>query len=565
MLDRLRRPPTTVVSLFVVALVVRLLFVTATADAEGPFSAFYKGDTPVWLRYAAALQRGEPAAFELGLPLRPPGTAWIVEQVWDGTGNGLLALRLCWIVFGALAAPLTFLAARPLGHGVAAVAGAITALVTGPLLCSASPNSEAPYVVLVLLAAWLLPSLVARPSGIALAVFGALHGIACLVRVEHALVAALWTAGLCIAWAQRAGGVRAGRIVARVGLVAAAAVVPMIPWHGSAFAAVARYNATQPGPEPPRRLPWSDAAAAELAAQPAFARGATQRFVEATVRHRGGSEVADLRLLDEAFGFRPRALPATFFVALYGPLNFALANHGGADGGFSRDALATPPPLLGGADAYPPDWLASLPGPAELQLEYPPHLRLLLDGYGVGAAWIAAHPLEFAELAFAKLSILWAGVAHGFGGYAIPIGASGIRPRVDLTIPGGGLATLWRIAWLVVCAIGIWRGRRRPAVAIWLAWALAVAMTTIAFFGYARQGAMVLPAFAVLAALGTEPLWRGRERVWARLGIAAVAVLVALELVRWTCPPRLAVDGAFAAPVEPWPPLEFEVRQVEAR
>ena len=66
-------------ALFVLALGVRLLFWQATVDAEWPGSAYYKGDAWVWLDYATALEWDVP--FELGIPLRPPGMAYLLAAV----------------------------------------------------------------------------------------------------------------------------------------------------------------------------------------------------------------------------------------------------------------------------------------------------------------------------------------------------------------------------------------------------------------------------------------------------------------------------------------------------
>ena len=57
--------------IFVLAFALRVLFLDATPDATGPFSPYYKGDTPTWLSYAQAIKASE--SYDFGLPLRPPG------------------------------------------------------------------------------------------------------------------------------------------------------------------------------------------------------------------------------------------------------------------------------------------------------------------------------------------------------------------------------------------------------------------------------------------------------------------------------------------------------------
>ena len=71
-----RAPVAAALLLFVAALALRWLFWQATPDAAWPYSACYKGDAPVWLAYAEALREGRP--FELGLPMRPPGAAYLI-------------------------------------------------------------------------------------------------------------------------------------------------------------------------------------------------------------------------------------------------------------------------------------------------------------------------------------------------------------------------------------------------------------------------------------------------------------------------------------------------------
>lgn len=69
--------------LFVVALVLRVLFVAATADGGPGWHAGFQGDAPVWQGIAANLAAGRPDE-QLALPLRPPGMHWFVAQLWDG-------------------------------------------------------------------------------------------------------------------------------------------------------------------------------------------------------------------------------------------------------------------------------------------------------------------------------------------------------------------------------------------------------------------------------------------------------------------------------------------------
>ena len=106
---------------------------------------------------------------------------------------------------------------------------------------------------------------------------------------------------------------------------------------------------------------------------------------------------------------------------------------------------------------------------------------------------------------------------------------------------------------------------RRAEAWPWLLWIGAGVLTTAAFFGYARFGAMLAPAFGVLGGLAIEPLVRRRPRLWARVGVVLLVVVVSLEVLRCLWPPVIHVDGQPVGVVEPFAPLEFEIRRIEAR
>jgi hypothetical protein len=301
---------------------------------------------------------------------------------------------------------------------------------------------------------------------------------------------------------------------------------------------------------------------------PATVRRTMEHFVAATVLVRGGSmvEVEDLGVIEEAFGSHPEPLSETPFVALYGGLNFYLANHEGAPPGFSRGPLDAPPPLTGGPTRYPAPLVAGLP-PPDLALTYPPHLAAVNHGYALGLGWITKHPADFAALAWARLGRFWSGATLGFGGWALPFGLEGPRHAVDLVVPEGGvLLTLWRLLLLAVLVAGLWMGRRRLlALWPWLALLLTKLVATIAFFGYARQGATVVPVLALAVALLAEPyLERLPEgRLW-RIALACGLLLLVLEGARFLGAPEVRIDGRPAVEAgDPWPVDHHRDRRVE--
>ena len=556
----------------------RLLFWQATPDAAWPYPAVYKGDAAVWLDYAAALERGVP--FELGLPLRPPGNARLIATLWDGTPGGVAALRALWCALGAAAVALVHAAARRgFGPRVAAIAGLACAGSYGLLALSVSLNNETPYLVVVAASLWLWPRLAERPRAPGLAVWAALGALGCLVRVEHALFFAAATATLAVFWWRR--GTPPVRLAGRLAAVAAVAALVLAPWHASAWREARRLN-REPAPLPPAAeeaiasieaavagLPWEPEAAELRDRLPAFTRRTAAAFVAATaaVRSRQRVTVDDFHALEEAFGSIPEPLPERFFVALYGPLNFHLANNPAATGGFSRAPLERPPPLAGGPGRYPGTLVAGLP-PPDLALTYPPHLEAVNEGYRIGWSWIVSHPAAFARLAARKLAIFWSGAALGVTGWNLPLGLDGVRRPVDFAVPEGPLAVAWRLAVLALAAAGLLAARGRlPALTPWLLFLAAQLAVTVAFFGYARTGATVTPVVALLIALAADR-WVPRfsaARRWLAPAVLAGLVLVAAETARFLFPPDLSLDGRPVTGVDPFPRADHARHRLEAR
>lgn len=553
--------------LFALALVVRLLYWQATPDRSWPYSVAFKGDAPVWLQYAQSLQQGRPV--DLDLPIHPPGAGYLTAALWNGTVAGVGFVRFAWVGMGALVV-LAFHRAllRTFPPLVAAFAAGYAAVATGLVVLSSSINNETPYLLLVTGAFVALPGADLPPGRGRVALWGALHGLACLVRVEHVLFFALWAAVL--AWR---GRTEARRTAAALGLAAAPFVLVLVPWHVHAWSSLARFQ-DEPAPEDAglrameaaSPVSWTPPALAELERVPAFARPTTRVFVAATVAHRGGTTVRaeDFAVLQDAFGYVPRPLARFPFVSMYGPLNFALANDPAATGGFSPEPLGRMPPLRPSADRFPPALVG--PPPRELSFPYPPHLRLVNEGYRVGLASLAADPARAGRLAARKLAVFWSGAASGVTGYGFPAGASGLRRAVDMVAADGVAAALTGMALLAACAWGAFLGRRDPGLLPWLLFLATKAAVTVAFFGYARQGAAVVPVIALLLAIAFERATRALPPARLRtLLVAAAGVCVLVEGVRFLSPPTLSVDGRTVTRGDPFPMAEQENRRVDVR
>lgn len=554
--------------IFGAALLIRLLYWRATADSAWPHTAAFKGDALLWLEYARALREEQP--FELGLPIHPPGTAYLVAALWSGSG-GFGVLKVAWCALGAAAAALSSAAiARAFGATAGVIAGVMMAGASGLLMLSASLNGETPYLALVAAGFWLLSGTEDVPTAGRLAAWAALQGLACLFRVEHVLFVVLAVAFMAVR-AVRHGSPR--RAAVAVAVAGAAFALPLVPWHVSAWRAVARFDDEPPvTPEPVRRvleqlrgMAWDPTARARLLALPAFVRDQDEAFVAATVAHRGRTRVreADLAVLQEAFGVEARPLRRRPFVSIYGPLNFALASHPDASAGFGHAALDAPPPLAGGPDAYPAMLVGGLP-PRALAFTYPPHLALVNDGYAMGWRWLAADPGRAARRGLTRLARFWAGAATTLTGYGLPAGLSGTRLAVDITVAGGWMASAWRIVLLGATLAGLAAGWRRPALYPWLFLLATKAAAAVAFFGYARLGATAIPVVALLVALAIERWWPaptdGRRQ---RAAGIALVMMVAIEAVRCVHHPGLALDGDAAGPQDPVPTadsLDHELR-----
>jgi hypothetical protein len=577
--------------LFGLALVLRLLFWQATPDAAWPYSVYYKGDAATWLEWAQAIRESRP--FEVGLPIRTPGAAYLIASLWNGEAGGVAALKLIWCLLGALSVGLVYAAVlRSFGHGMALAIGLLCAGSAGLMILTTSLNNETPYLLLLAATLVLWESVRRLERPLLLAFWSSLQAAACLVRAEHLLYFVLLLGFLVPYWAYSAkGGDSVGfrTALGRLALSLTVFALTLSPWHVTAWSSIRRFN-TEPLSSDPvteevqRRVErllsdtvWSPEALAELEKLPAATRRTARLFVTATEAVRGHERVSSesFEILDQAFGYTPRPIGPYPFVALYGGLNFHLANNSQATGGFNRAPLEELPPLVGGAERYPLALVRGLP-PPQLTLTYPPHLQAINDGYRVGWEWILDQPADYLRLAGRKLRIFWSGASLGLGGYGLPLGLSGARRQVDLVVPDGGLlVAAWRLTLLTLLLVGAWLGRRHLALVPWAAFLLSKLAVTLAFFGYARQGASAIPVVALLACLTVERLVsravsrRSRESRAARphrwMVPAAALLLVAVEAGRWLSRPEVTLDGRGVGAGDPFPTHEHRDRGLEIR
>ena len=518
--------------------------------------------------------------------MRPPGVGYLLALVWNGEETGFPALRFLWCLLGAVTIPLIFISvSRSFGFRVGLAAGLLTAGSTGLMILSSSLNNGVPYLLLVVAAFTLWEPLRRRPRVHHLALWSALNALACLIRVEHVLLFVLLSVWL--AWCWHDNGWRGS--LSRGGLTFLFFLLVLVPWHAQAWTRVHRFN-TEPQQlnqateralnqveQALAGLIWDEGAGRERDRLPAFTRRTSANFVAATVALRGRTRVTedDFEILEEAFGSRPEPVASRPFVALYGGLNFFLANNSEATGGFSRAPLERAPPLTGGPSVYPRSLIVGLP-PPQLTLGYPPHLAIVNQGYRMGIDWIRQHPADYLSLAFRKATYFWEGATLGLGGYNFPLGLSGTRRAVDLVVPEGGLRVyLWRCLVLALAGAGLWVGRRHPGLIPWLLLLATKMLMAVAFFGYAREGATVIPVIAVLAALAAKRClgasWspvraavQSPER-WLLAGLLAGLILIGIEGFRWSVGPVVTLDGREVGKMDPFPESDYQDRRLQVK
>jgi hypothetical protein len=520
--------------IFLVALGVRLLFLAYSGDAHWPHSIYYEGDAPTWAEWAACLNRGQP--FELGVPLRSPGVAYVLHWLTPLFGErNYLGFKTVWCMASAAACAVLFLAAAPLGRRVALIASGLLTFSFGSYITATSLNNEGLYALAIVLIAAATARLTEKPSIVLATACGALNGLATLLRPEHMLLVVflaiylLWRAGL-----QRPGpnvaakgsGVTPPVATARgrygALIMLAAFVLTCLPWSAKASRAMRAFNdrLTAPLDVSQARPPWTADALEYLNTLPPFVRADNLEYLTHLARRAGEREVTQDRVhryFEQDFGYFPEPLPRWVFVSPAGPLNFALANHPQANGGFSKAGLD-----------------ARLQSDPPLTLALPSHLKLVNHGYAIGWEYIRS---DFGRWPVGrKLSNFADGLCSGLGAYNWPVGRAGVRRSVDIvTAPsdGGIGVTAWKAGVLGLvgggCFVALWirRSRLGDICLLVLGYKLIV---TVLFYGYARQGVSVQPAAFVLVALACDSMLRrlGDRPRWRAAGWLTFAGLTAL-------------------------------------
>jgi hypothetical protein len=460
---------------------------------------FYQGDARAFLAYASHLVAGVP--FDNGVPFHPPGWPFVLSLFFRAMGfapldgraadPGLVKLFVATIS-GLTVGLTTVVAARVGGTGAMLAVALLGTFHFGHVVQGGVPTSEPLYGLMVVLALLLTARWIqvesARPRD--------RSGSAAEIRRACA-------SGLL--------GVLGGfTTLVRAEFLACALVLGFLLWRSSTRTGSSRL------------------------ADGAYIFGLCLALAPTTLWHWQSVSAFNASRAGRIAGPLPRLAPVTS----YGAFNFAMANHADADGGPNRDH-----PLL--VAESPSD--DSIPSEAGLDFASPAAYELYVHGYQIGLRWLLDNPGDGLALAWRKAAMTSGVFAYGYLQDNIPAGVDGTRRRVDQLDPSRRL--LWPIhVALVMC--GAWQLRRRRDDRLLLAGPLlALASSSLMFFGYVRLGVAYLPIFWILqgTALGALASRVKASETWRRRVPALVLLTAALLLVveaAGTRRPRLAtLDG----------------------
>ncbi|MBN1102788.1 MAG: hypothetical protein JXL84_05155 [Deltaproteobacteria bacterium] len=485
------------------AYVHRVAFLCSNVDRDWPFTLFYQGDSLAFFLHARALLEG--TVFDGGIPFHPPGFPYFLAllHLLTGAGPGVMEIshfkiKLLLAVVGSLPVGLLYLTVLPyLGRSVALLSAFLCVYHFGLYVLAVAPVSEGLYLALLLLSILLWSRFLDHP----LAASPSIPAGSPMRRIAPLLF---------------------GIVLALMTLTRAEGALVAMLLVGTGFGGCIG-----------SRRRGRHKAQADLAPWLLAAVGFCLTLAPWTVRN-----AVVLSAVNETRPAHLEPLPTFVPITLYGPLNLALANHSAADGTFSRDLLR---PQDGGPHLNPTD---------------PQHLEYLLHGHKIAWRFVRENPLAFARLVIKKWGVFFQALKLGWTQWNWPGGLSGIRRPVDVFVPCGN-ALPWRLAPLfglgLLCCLGAGGQPRLWALLTIFLTACALAVSAV-FFGYVRQGLLLLPLWFTLASAGilflarwlSEKLRKGRAhddpmappppfsarpgKIMALFLVLAAFVLFALEL-----------------------------------
>ena len=253
MRSKLKSETTLCAALFLLAALVRVLFLSGTVDRDLPFSIFYYGDSRIYREFALALIGG--SVFDEGVPLHAPAFAYLLSWVIGWVGQRPAAVRSLLSVAGAAVVPLTYLLGRTLwSRAVGVVAALLATFSFGLCVASVAANSETIYIPLLVAQGLLLVNLGdalardrRRAATILTAASGIVLGIASLTRAEHLGLVVVLPVALAIGWP----AIPKRRLAAFAAGIVGVGLLVIAPWTIHNHATLTRVNATVPAPAEP--------------------------------------------------------------------------------------------------------------------------------------------------------------------------------------------------------------------------------------------------------------------------------------------------------------------------
>jgi len=454
--------------LTLLAWVHRLAFLRSNFDWDWPYTVFYEGDGEAFFEYSRSLLNGK--LYDNGIPFHPPGFAWVLAAVHTLVGAGPGTSQVPHV---AVKVVIALIGSLPVG---------LLYLLARPYL------GRAVALVASLLCAWSFGLYVIGVAPVTEGTYLTVSMLCLLLwsrRLEHRLSAPDAKRG---GWKAAAG---LGLLLGFLALIRAESVLIAAILIGTGL------------------LSWlRDRRPAELRTWALVALGWILAVTPWTIRNAVRLSALDERLAGQLAEPLPRFVPLT----LYGPINLALANNPQAGGTFSRA------------------FLSSRSQSPVLDLGDPQHLELILHGDRIAWTWISEHPGDFGRLALRKWRLFFSAWKLGWTQWDWPGGLSGVRQPVDVFTPdsgaGYGLALPLGVLGLL-CCLATPPAPRRWAVLVLLLTAAGMTTTGL-FFGYVRQGLVLLPFWLTLTAAAL--VWIG-ERLLKRT--------TALTLVPIDSPRRL--------------------------
>jgi hypothetical protein len=435
--------------LTLLAWVHRLAFLRSNFDWKWPYTVFYEGDGEVFFDYARALLTGR--LYDNGIPFHPPGFAWVLAAVYTLVGADPVTPRVPYV---AVKVVIALIGSLPVG---------LLYLLVKPYL------GRTVALVAALLCAWNFGLYVIGSAPVTEGTYLTVLMLCLLLwtrRLEHPLSAPDANRG---GWKAAVG---LGLLLGFLALVRAEAVLIAAVLTGIGLLCWLRHRSAA------ELRPWAFVALGWLLAVAPW-----------TIRNAVRLSEMNERLAGQLAEPLPTFVPLT----LYGPINLALANNPQADGTFSRA------------------FLSSRSGAPVLDLRDPQHLELILHGDRVAWAWMRESPGAFGRLLLRKWSLFFSAWKLGWTQWDWPGGLNGVRRPVDVFAPDSAAGY---VVALPFALLGLLVGAATPGAP--RRWAILVLLLTAAglittglFFGYVRQGLVLLPFWLTFTA--TALVWIGER------------------------------------------------------